>query len=251
MKLVRKKKQEAARSEKSDRSHREKLAWTAKGLGVLFVVIALLGALYHIHSRQVTKQRFADTASRISIAESTVKKDYQAQAAALEIAYNLKDIAKTCYMNQPIGGGPDAGGPELWCGVSVTKTISVPPSTEAIDALLDKLNIVAKSEGLAVDPAVNDVSAGYVRTPNYNTGQLIGYSAGNGDAYNPGGYGCSVDAQSDYLPYDNQGDYVLRFSDQASQGYAPGTKQASLRYELKCDGAAAYTPKGYAFLADL
>lgn len=234
--------------EQPARSRREKLIWTAKRLSVLLVIIILLGLLYHVHSRQVTEQRFADTASRTSIATATVQKDYQAQSIVLGITYNPNDIAKTCYMDQPIGGGPGGGGPELWCGVSVTKTISVPPDTQAIDAMLDKLNTIAKSEGLIVGSTLNDVPSDYVRTPNYNSSQLIEYSAGNGNAYDPGGYGCSVYAKSNYLPYNDQGDYLLEFPGKASQNYAPGTKQASLYYELKCDGAAAYVPKGYIYL---
>jgi uncharacterized membrane protein YhaH (DUF805 family) len=224
-------------------SHLKKLRRILLVLGCLLVVVATIFIWSRIFDRVQTHNRFQQ-----SQALATVTNYYHEQAVALGITVNDSDIAKTCYKNQPIGGGPFGGGPELWCGVSVTKTFAVPPDTAQIDSLLDKLNAIAKAEGMNTSVGTNTMPGSYVRTPNYNSSTYIEYSAAKGNDYDPSGFGCSVYAKSNYLPYDDKGDYILEFPGQASQNYAPGTKQASLYYELKCDGSAAYVPAGYIYL---
>jgi hypothetical protein len=206
------------------------------GIVVVMLTFALIGYAFLYNGGNLPSPHavpFSD-----ATATNTVQKYYQAQAAAMIITPGTGKIAKWCYQNPINHLGVNAHTEnELWCGVSVTQTITTLPNTMAIDGVINGLQATAESEGLS--------TWFYNATTDYPD-QFIQYHSRDAYDQTSGGYGCSASAVSDYMPYNAQGDYYLEFvGAPSSQDYAPNKVPAHLRYEIQCDGASARIPVGY------
>lgn len=145
------------------------------------------------------------------------------QASALEVAVSDADIQKICFRQPDIGGGPGGGSYELWCGLSVVRSITVEPDATYIIDLLKRLDRVADQQGMRAEipPGTN---VGY---------DAIVYSATTADSLF-GEEGCTT--QVVYTP----------------NGDTPGATadQTTLKYKLSCQAPSSQVIAGFEYLGD-